>query len=242
MTSIAPIHGRPAVTDFAQLTGPRAHAAAVVVFALIVSLLVVPIAALALALAIGLLPLPFELFRVLQRLPIVFPLHMGASGLALIVIPIAAFTRHHQKVHRAAGRLAAVAITVGGVTALLVALASEASGVARAGFFVQGIVWLALLAAAVAAIRRGAVARHAALMLAVAAVASGAIWIRLVVAAVIALDVPFAPAYAIAAWACWLVPLAIAGKIGISGAMGLKLESYPPTPRLRRDPLPQGRG
>ena len=210
------------MTDVAQSTGPRVHPAAVVAFAFIVSLLVVPIAALALALAMGLLPLPFELFRVLQRLPIVFPLHMGASGLALIVIPIAAFARHHRKVHRAAGRLAAAAITVGGVTALLVALASEASGVARVGFFAQGIVWLALLALAVAAIRRGEVARHAGLMLAVAAVASGAIWIRLVVAAVIALDLPFAPAYAIAAWACWLVPLAIAARIGLSRANAVR--------------------
>src|SRR6185295_15490037 len=108
---------RPTMTDFAQPTGPRLPAS-VVAFALIMSLLVVPTAAIALALAVGALPLPYELFRVLQKLPIVFPLHMGASGLALIVIPIAAFTRRRRGVHRAAGRLAAAAITIGGVTAL----------------------------------------------------------------------------------------------------------------------------
>jgi hypothetical protein len=178
--------------------------------AIIVSLLVGPVGVGAVALGLGLLPLPYPLFLVLQRLPVAFPLHMVASGLALILIPIAAFLRHRRVIHRAAGRAAAVCVVVGGTTALLVAMASEATFGARAGLCAQGLVWLALLAAAVVAIRRGAVATHARLMIAMAAVASGAIWLRLFVYAAVSAGLPFDPAYAAAAWVCWMVPLALA--------------------------------
>jgi uncharacterized membrane protein YozB (DUF420 family) len=163
----------------------------------------------ALASGSGLILLPYPLALVLRRLPVIFPLHMLSAGLALILIPIAAAVRHKPRIHRPVGRIAAACVCVGAVTALAVALASEASLAVRAGFFVQGIVWLALLVAAVAAIRRGERARHARLMLAMAAVASGAVLLRLALAGAIALNLPYETVYAVAAWACWIVPLAI---------------------------------
>jgi Predicted membrane protein (DUF2306) len=199
------------MTDLPYLLGHRRlPSAAAIILALTLSLLVLPAALVAITLGLGLRPLPYELFLVLQRLPLVFPLHMIASGLALILIPIAAFARPWRGLHRAAGRLAAAAVVTGGLTALPVALASEASAAARAGLFTQGLVWLALLAFAIAAIRRREVSRHARMMIAMAAVASGAIWLRLVIFAANAMDLPFDAAYAVAAWACWLIPLAIA--------------------------------
>jgi hypothetical protein len=202
------------MVDLAQVTGRRGkHPAAVAAFVLIASLLVVPVTATALAAGFGLLPLPFELFRVLQRLPTVFPLHMIASGLALILIPIAALARHRRRLHRAAGRAAAICVAIGGTTALLVALASEATLPARAGFFTQGVVWLTLLGAAVVAVRRRNIIRHARLMIAMGAVASGAIWLRLSIYAATSAGLPFDPAYAVTSWACWLVPLALVGLL-----------------------------
>src|SRR5262249_52790430 len=146
------------------------------ILALIAGLLVIAVALVAVALGLQLLRLPYELFVVLQRQPVAFPLHMIASGLALLLIPIAAWARHRRCLHRVAGRAAALCVAAGGASALLVAPASMATAVARAGFFVQGVVWLTLLAAALAAIRRGDVRRHVRLMIAMAAVASGAIW------------------------------------------------------------------
>jgi Predicted membrane protein (DUF2306) len=191
--------------------GPSPVTAAVL--ALIVALLVVPVALIAIALGIGLLQLPYELVLVLQRRPIALPLHMVASGLALILIPIAAWTRRRRGLHRPIGRAAAICVAAGGTSAVLVALASEATAMARAGLFAQGLVCLALLAAAFAAIRSGDVSRHARLMIAMSAVVSGAIWLRLVMAGIVASGAPFDAAYGIAAWACWLVPLALALKL-----------------------------
>jgi hypothetical protein len=50
-------------------------------------------------------------------------------------------------------------------------------------------------------------------MIAMAAVASAAIWLRLVLYAAVAAGLPFDPVYAAACWACWIVPLTLAGVI-----------------------------
>ena len=180
-------------------------------------LLAIPTGLLAIALGFGWLPLPYELSVVLHRLPIAFPLHMIASGVALILIPFAAFARQRSALHRTIGRIAAIAVAVGGITALLVALASTAPLPARAGFFTQAVVWLALLAAAVVAIRRGDRHRHAFCMIAMSAVATGAIWLRLCMAAAHAVELPFSPTYGVASWACWLLPLALATAVAGRG-------------------------
>ncbi|MBR0845899.1 DUF2306 domain-containing protein [Bradyrhizobium liaoningense] len=180
-----------------------------VVAFIILSSVVLPAGMMAIALGSGSIPPPYPLYLVLQRLPIVFPLHMIASGLALILIPLALLLRHRPPLHRPIGRIAFCCIVVGALSALPVALCSEANAVARAGLFVQGFTWLALAAAAVHAIRSGNAANHARWMIAVAAIASAAIWLRLVTSAATVLMLPFEEVYAIAAWMCWIVPLAI---------------------------------
>jgi len=199
------------MVDITSSERRRAAPIAILLIGLIPALMVVSAAVLAVQSGLGLTPLPYPLFVVLQKLPFIFPLHMIAAGCALLLIPAAFLARRHRNLHRALGRLAAACVLVGGVTALLVAAASEAGLAARAGFFVQGLVWIALLVAAITAIRSGNRALHARLMIAMACVASGALWLRLVMTAAVALGWPFDTVYAVAAWACWLVPLAIAG-------------------------------
>jgi hypothetical protein len=173
-------------------------------------LLVVPTGLFAVASGLGWVALPYELYLVSRRVPHAFSAHMAASGLALMSIPIAIFVRKLRGPHRAVGRIAAASVVIGGLTALPVALASEAHPIARAGFFAQAIVWLILVVNAFVAIRSREVARHRQLMLCVAAVASGAIWLRLATATTVSTGSPFAAVYATAAWLSWLVPLAIA--------------------------------
>ena len=161
----------------------------------------------ALAAGSGLLPLPYELYLIKLRIPWLFACHSIASGLALLLLP-AVFASTGHTLHKHLGRIAAALVLAGGVAALPVAVFSVASPPARAGFFVQGLAWLAFDCLAFISIRQGNAGRHRLLMFAMAAVASGAIWLRLTTVAVAAMQLPFVPAYAIAAWACWLIPLA----------------------------------
>lgn len=175
---------------------------------LIVLLLAMPVSLAALASAIGLLRLPYELLRIDRAIPITFRLHMATAGAALVLMPVA-IAAEGWRVHKVLGRTAALLGILGGVTALPVALASGAPFLARAGFGAQGLAWIVVIALAVAAIRRGDRTRHRGLMLTATAIATGAIWLRLVTWAAVATGAPFDTVYAIAAWLAWLMPAAM---------------------------------
>lgn len=167
------------------------------------------VALIAIGSGVGRIALPFEMWLVDQRLPVVFRLHMVASGLALLVLPLAIAVRHRPRLHRRIGWLLGAFVVAAGLSSIPVAMFSTSSLPARAGFFVQGLVWMGLLWAALAAIRNGERERHAILMLAMAAVTTGAVWFRIMTGCAIALEGPFETIYALAAWAGWLVPLAL---------------------------------
>lgn len=175
----------------------------------LVLLLAIPTGIIAVAEGAALLPLPFNLFLVDQRLPGIFKLHMLASGAAMLLIPLVIAVRHDRAWHKPLGRITAALVLLGALTALPVAMASHSVPMARAGFFAQGIVWLALIVMGVAAVRKRQFADHARLMLAMAAVASGALWVRLTTAVATSYDLPFDPVYGCVAWAGWIMPLAL---------------------------------
>jgi Predicted membrane protein (DUF2306) len=179
----------------------------VVIF--LVLLLAVPTGIVAVGEATGVLPLPFNLFLVDERLPGIFKLHMLASGAALLLIPLVIALRRRRTWHKPLGRLAAALVLLGALTALPVALASHSVAMARAGFFAQGLVWLSLIALGVIAVRERRFALHARLMLAMAAVASGALWVRLTTAVATTYGLPFDQVYGCIAWLGWMVPLAL---------------------------------
>lgn len=193
----------PVFQEGAAISGRGIRSSALMFF-----LLVSPVGLTALGAATGLLRLPYELAMLEQRLPFVFRSHMLASGLALLLVPCA-IASHGLRLHKLLGRSAATLVVAGGITALPVAIASEASAAARAGFFVQALVWVALVLLAIAAIRGGNRTRHIWLMLAVAAVASGAFWLRLASWAVVKFTLPFETAYALSAWLSWMLPLCL---------------------------------
>jgi Predicted membrane protein (DUF2306) len=170
-------------------------------------LLMVAVGVVAIGLGTGLILLPLEMHRLNQRLPVLFQTHMVASAMALLLLPPVVMLRRRPSVHKMLGRILGGFVMVGGLTALPVALLSTSSPAARAGFFVQGLVWLSLFTLGFLAIRRRERAKHARLMLAMAAVTTGAVWFRLFTGAAIALQLPFEPCYAASAWAGWMMPL-----------------------------------
>lgn len=144
-----------------------------------------------------------------ERVPVIFRLHMVASALALVLLPFTIAFRNTAHLHRPMGRALGIFVVLGGLTALPVAVLSSSGEGARLGFFVQGVVWLALFAKGWQAIRARDRRRHARLMLMMGAVTTGAVWFRLITGSAIIFGLPFEPMYAFAAWAGWLLPLAI---------------------------------
>jgi hypothetical protein len=134
---------------------------------------------------------------------------MLASGAAMLLIPLVIAVRRDRAWHKPLGRITAALDLLGALTALPVAMASPSVLAARAGFFAQGIVWLALIALGVIAVRKRNFPDHVRMMLAMAAVASGALWVRLTTAITTSYDLPFDPVYGCVAWAGWIVPLAL---------------------------------
>ena len=185
------------------------------------------LAATALGQVLGFVPMAYPLVGLDERLPGIFRLHMAASGLALFTISLAATLRHRPRLHRPVGRLAAGLVVIGAVTALPSALLSEASAGARAGLFVQGVVWLALVAAEVLAIRSRRRGLHAALMLMMASVASGAVVLRGMTFAIAAFDLPFEASYAFATWLAWAIPLAVTAAVLASRRRAASLRHVP---------------
>jgi hypothetical protein len=192
----------PALAEPRLTLAARGTIAAGLMLSLIVALV-------ALGSGTGAIALPFEMSLVDRRLPVVFRVHMLASAIVLLLLPVVVAVRFRPQLHRKIGWTLGAFVVVGGLTALPVAIFSYSSWPARAGFFVQGIVWLWLFYAAVVAIRRGDRGRHAHLMLAMAAVTTGAVWFRLITGSAILLELPFEPIYAAASWIAWMIPLAL---------------------------------
>ncbi len=176
---------------------------------LIIAFLIIPVGVVAIGSGTGLIALPYQMFELASRAPILFPVHMVSSALALLLAPIVVALRHRPELHRPLGRLLGAFVVIGGLTALPVAIMSHSPPLARAGFFVQGLVWLYLLGAAYIAIRSRDIRRHAHLMMAMVAVTTGAVWFRVITGTAIALHLPFDPIYGLAAWIGWMIPLAI---------------------------------
>ncbi|CEJ85011.1 conserved membrane hypothetical protein [Hyphomicrobium sp. GJ21] len=175
----------------------------------ITMVLVVPVGLVALGSGAGVIALPYEMFELARRAPLLFPAHMIASALALLLAPAVILSRRRPEFHRPLGRLLGLFVVIGGLTALPVAVMSHSTPLARAGFFAQGLVWLYLFGAAYLAIRARDIPRHAHLMTAMVAVTTGAVWFRVITGTAIALRLPFEPVYAASAWLGWMLPLAL---------------------------------
>lgn len=176
-------------------------------------LLAVPTGFVAVSQGLGVIALPYNLFLVDERLPGIFKLHMLASGAALLLVPLVIAVRRDRAWHRPLGYVAAMCVLLGALTSLPVALHSTSPFAARLGFLAQGLTWLALVALGIIAVRRRHLAHHSRMMLMMAAVASGALWVRLTTTIATSYDLPFDPVYSSAAWLGWLLPLAIVALV-----------------------------
>jgi uncharacterized membrane protein len=156
--------------------------------------------------AAGVVPLPMSLMAL--RLPTAFPLHMAAAALALLLLVPVIAMRRRPAWHRPLGRVMLAAVALGGVTALPTAFFGDTHPLARAGFLVQAVLWLGFASVGFRHVRAGRLGAHRAAMARMAAMTTGAVVLRLLLAGTVltGLDVDFA--YGWIAWLAWLLPLA----------------------------------
>lgn len=169
--------------------------------------LVTAVGVTALRSATGNLGLPLPLFVLEQRLPAIFPLHMVAAAIGLILLPWTLLLRRRRAVHRMLGRATAACLLLGIAAALPSAFASVAPPAARLAFVVQAVLCLAFLLRALLSIRSGNAARHARNMVRMSALIFAAVGLRILMFASAMAEMPFEATYQIAAWLSWLVPL-----------------------------------
>lgn len=144
-----------------------------------------------------------------ELMPLIFPVHMVAGALALILLPAVIALRRRPRWHRPLGRIAAVDVLVAGLTAYPVAWVAPVTTISAAGFSAQATVWLALLALGLWNIRRRRIAAHWQCMLLMTATAYGAVVFRVLLAlwAMQGASRWFEAFYALDSWIAWMLPL-----------------------------------
>ena len=143
------------------------------------------------------------MFVLAERMPVVFKAHMVSSAGALLLIPAVIAMRRQPDVHRMLGRLLGAFVVIGGLTALPVAIFSHSSLAARAGFFVQGLVWMALFAAATTMLAQ------------LPAYALPLLW-----------AVPLLASWRVAGGVAWRTRLALTTATALAGALPLVLAAW----------------
>ena len=145
-----------------------------------------------------------------ELMPWVFPVHMLAGGLVLLLIPATLLVRKRPRWHRPLGRITALVVLAAGLTAFPVALIAPVTRVSAWGFAAQGATWLVLLGLGLRNVYLKRFHAHRAAMLLMAATATGAVFFRIYLAlwAIFGDLRHYEMFYAADAWIAWSLPLA----------------------------------
>lgn len=158
-----------------------------------------------------------EMRAVFEAHPVGIGTHIFASALALLLGPLQFSSRLRARrpmLHRWMGRAyLGVAVAVGGSAGLYMSVHAFGGPVAKLGFAGLALAWLFTGAQAYTAARRRDFAAHRRWMIRNFALTFAAVTLRLYLPPVFILQLPFAPAYAVIAWLCWVPNLLIAERI-----------------------------
>jgi uncharacterized membrane protein len=143
--------------------------------------------------------------------------HVFAAAFALILGPTQFSSRLQSRrpaVHRWFGRLyLGAGVLLGGVAGLVVAFQAFGGLGARAGFASLALAWLYTGFRAYRAIRARDIASHRRWMIRNFALTFAAVTLRIWVPASFVAGIPFAVAYPVIAWLCWVPNLLVAELI-----------------------------
>ncbi|WP_223787125.1 DUF2306 domain-containing protein [Marinicella meishanensis] len=143
----------------------------------------------------------------------VVPMHFYASGLALLLVPwqLSSWLRQRAvRMHRLLGLLYVVAVLLGGIAGLLMALQADGGWVAQLGFFSLAVLWLYCTGMAYVSILKGQVLAHQQWMYRSMALTCAGITLRLFLGLGLGvMQWPFLTVYVPTAWLCWTLNLAV---------------------------------
>ena len=143
----------------------------------------------------------------------VAPMHFYAAGLALALVPLQLSQKLRRKatsMHRIVGGIYVVAVLLGGISGLLMALNATGGWVAKSGFFSLAVLWLWTTALALNYAIKGDIKNHQKWIYRSIALTAAGITLRLFLGIGLGvLQLPFLTVYVPTAWLCWTLNLAI---------------------------------
>lgn len=162
-----------------------------------------------------------------------FTLHIAASPVALPLGLMQFQPRLRDKrpaLHRWSGRVYGIAVVVGGLSGLMLAVGSTERPIAALGFGTLAVLWLGTTANAIRLAMLGHLREHRRWMIRSYALTAAAITLRLALPFFFFLgEMDYAQASAYVAWLCWIPNLLLAELY-----LRLRLSSDPISPILTR--------
>lgn len=151
-----------------------------------------------------------------QLRPIAFFGHVVLAPVALAMVPFQLWEglrRDRPAVHRILGRVYGVSILIAGASGLWLAITTTAGTVAALGFGLLDIAWLGTTIWGIALAMKGDRAAHRRWMIRSIALTLAAVTLRIQIPVSMALDIPFATAYPVIAWLCWVPNVIVAEMV-----------------------------
>jgi uncharacterized membrane protein len=146
-------------------------------------------------------------------MPLAVTAHLGGGLVALAVGAWQMNARLRSRVielHRWMGRTYTVAVLIGGLGALRMAVVSEEGWTTHLGFGLLALLWLFTTARAYIAIRSHDEARHRRWMIRSYSLTLAAVTLRGYLPLSLAVGIPFADAYQVTSWLCWVPNIILA--------------------------------
>ena len=155
---------------------------------------------------------PFAEGLLLAR-PIVAPIHFIFGGIAIVVgaLQVNRWLRtRFVSLHRWLGRSYVIAVAIGGVAGIALALSTSAGLVAAAGFGLLGVLWLVTTLMGYRSIRQRDTSAHRRWMIRSYALTLAAVTLRVYMPLADVLGLSMAVAYPVISWLAWVPNLSIA--------------------------------
>jgi uncharacterized membrane protein len=151
--------------------------------------------------------------------------HVVSASVALLVGPWQFLKRlriARRELHRRIGWVYVIAVVIGWISSIPVALHAPSGVPAQAGYIVLGLAWIITTSLGLSTAIQGQFEEHRRWMTRSYALACGAITLRLILPVCLVSGMSFKHAEPLSVWACWIVNLCIAQYLLRAPAAGTK--------------------